>query len=246
MCRRMMVFHRLFVIACAVLLLVPSSAAADSIEIRLNTNNVNPDAVFGPVSFEATLDSLDLSCYPLSPCEDLAESLGDVLLQITSGPMLDVTIVNSDSTLYSYAGGTIGFEATWELPDGSLATGGWVAPLPAVTFRVYGEDEVDGGGNDYPKVEFSVGIGIGKFDPVLAHALGVRRKSRSADVFGFLENIAGEPPLEERIVGNIYEPTLTIRANTVPEPGTTVLALLGAVGLVTRHARSLRFGRRSS
>jgi hypothetical protein len=159
-------------------------------------------------------------------------------LEISTGPLLELTVLNESQTVYRYAGGRFELTAEWDEPDGSIGTGSFVFRTHGFTLPLEGEDIE--GDPDYP-YSFSETGGRGHFDADLARHLGVARRA-DADVWWILENISGDPtsPVREsfhpRYVvlsialeeAKVHKPTLTVHDAAVPEPTVTALALMAA------------------
>jgi hypothetical protein len=188
---------------------------------------------FGLEPISASIPSFT-SCAP-QPCT--SPSLRNVTMVITSGPLLDLTVLNESDTRYRYAPGAVQFIAEWDWPDGSTGTGGFLARVRGFSFVVEGENIE--GNTDYP---FSYPLngfdtGPGQLDADLARYLGAARRTGPPDLGWVLENIQGDPTTRVREVGHIRYVTLEVPLREVPEPTLAGLALIAAAVTAARHRR---------
>lgn len=178
---------------------------------------------------------------------DLFESL---VVEVRSGPLSKMTLVppvgpnEFPATIYEYDVGAVFLEATWR-ENGSLRSGAFTAPIPDFTLTVRDEGIVDDCSDVCVHTQDTLTIGRGRFDRSLARYLGVSRRSRPSEMNWYLELIDGSPGDDFR-VGNFNPSGLSIHAEvprgrarlrdgSVPEPGISLLALLGTAAVVLRQ-----------
>jgi hypothetical protein len=203
----------------ALLLLLPSPAAADQI---VDWFYLNSNLTFGfgnavHSGYDGELDALN--------------AFGGTF-DALSGPFLDQTLVTDGSgtvieSKYFYEGGTFQADFTWQSGGGSK-TGSFVAPIITLEIDVL-ED------HDHAYAYYLLGPGL--FDASLADALGVRRPTVGGNVFSdmlLMEDTGGDYTSPERQAWDGF----TYVTVNVPEPPMPILGVLGlgAAWLCRRRA----------
>jgi hypothetical protein len=129
-----------------------------------------------------------------------------------SGPLLDIVAPpDEDSTYFTHdAGGFVSLTFDLELPNDSIYTGSFFAPLLGLTIRAL-NDEGDGG-------DVRAALGAGLFDDRTAKLLGIKPETLPSDVYLYGDTlIASGPDLEVAAFGY-----MDVQAE-VPEPAPLLL-----------------------
>jgi hypothetical protein len=166
-------------------------------------------------------------------------------LQITSGPLRDVTVIDEFETLYRYEQGSLRLDLSWLTPTGALATGSLTARLPPLDVLIEELDRTDPEHStpDYPRTFAYYSLTRGRLDPSLAAYLGASRHTQGIFLDWWLENISGSPPpFDDRVAHHIVADQLRVAVQTraaVPEPSLLLLAFtaVAVVGLTSRRRR---------
>ena len=168
-----------------------------------------------------------------------AEAVGEIVIQ--AGPLISMTVTrdadgNPLSTLYEYPDASVAFEGTVFSDVIFFGDGAFTARVPMFHFTVQNEQRVGPFCDPYcgAFIEEELTFVDGLFNPDFAEVFGVRQPFESGSVSLFIDEITGTPDSPER-TGQWLHNDGEIEAETVPEPGTTMLSLLAAAAFARRR-----------
>jgi hypothetical protein len=224
----------------AVTLFVPRAAAASEILFRISDGGElafdfgqQPVEISGPFT-EVAIDGL-VCCGAI-----------DGSVDILSGPLLDLTVFPDgcgadppcESSVYSYGPGTLSIDAQFELPDGSVGTGGFAGTILDFTISVCeGCDYLFGGSL---ADDIVINLGSGLFDPAFAWFLGVSGSTSGGTFVIGPEGITGDSTSRVRtgFSHSGYADLVVTTVTPVPEPGTMALSIVAVAAFSARRRRA--------
>lgn len=232
---------RLALVAGAAILLTAATASAREITLvtEVDAEGGFPTMFFGTDPASGDFAFLDVL---VDGALVLTGTGGSIFGDVTffSGPLLSLTPHTAqdgtiDAAVYKFAPGEFSFTGQWELPDGSIKSGGATLPLLDLTIETCEEtgasDRCIGIGGT---AEFTAILGSGFLDPALQHVLHVPRFVTGGTFAGSLDFVEGDITDASRISG---APNPWRVGITVPEPALATLMLVAGAAALWRRRR---------
>ena len=215
-------------------LLVPHRMDASTIALTLI------DSGSGEVGFSFGLNRFEMSAeFPdLFFDGNLFEPFLDGTIDIVSGPLSTLQIIDPEHSRYVYGPGTVTIAAQWTNLKGLQVNGTFVATLLDLMV-----DVCEGCDSVFPGASYGdvvATLADGRFDRKLAHLLRVERRGAGGAFFFGPDGIDGDPASFDRIGGShTGEASLELfaAAAPVPEPSLLILSLSASGLALARRCR---------